>query len=78
MTVTLTPHAEALLQQLADSGSPEELVEKGLERLVDEKSIRRRSPMSPAEAVERILQLRERNTLGGISIKELINEGRKY
>jgi hypothetical protein len=34
--------------------------------------------MTPAEAVDRILQLRERNTLDGISIKELINEGRKY
>jgi hypothetical protein len=34
--------------------------------------------MTPAEAFERIRKLREGNTLGGISVKELINEGRKY
>jgi hypothetical protein len=78
MTVTLTPHAEALLSQLADAGSPEELVERGLEQLAENRSSRRKSGMTPAEAVDRILQLRERNTLGGISVKELINEGRKY
>ena len=77
MTVTLTPHAEALLQQLAHSGSPEEIVERALELLAAEQPIAKKR-MTPAEAVERILQLRERNTLGGISIKELINEGRKY
>lgn len=77
MTVTLTPHAEALLQQLAYAGSPEKVLERALERLAAEQPIPKKR-MMPAEAVDRILQLRERNTLGGISIKELINEGRKY
>jgi hypothetical protein len=36
MTVTLTPHAEALLQQLAYVGSPEEVVERALERFAAE------------------------------------------
>ncbi len=78
MTVNLTPHAEALLQQLAHAGSPEEVVERALERLAAEQPIPPKPGMTPAEAVERILQLRERNTLGGIPIKELIYEGRKY
>ena len=77
MTVTLTPHAEFLLQKLAYVGSPEEVVEHALERLAAEQPIAKKR-MTPSEAVDRILQLRERNTLGGISIKELINEGRKH
>lgn len=35
-------------------------------------------PMTPNEAVERIRQLRRGVTLGDVSIKSLINEGRKY
>ena len=31
-----------------------------------------------AEAIDRILELREDTSLGGLSIKSLINEGRKY
>jgi hypothetical protein len=34
--------------------------------------------MTPDEAVERIRQLRRDVTLGDVSIKDLINEGRKY
>ena len=34
--------------------------------------------MTPREAVDRIRELREGNSLGGLSIKDLINEGRKY
>lgn len=30
------------------------------------------------EAVERMREIASRNTLGGISIKELVHEGRKY
>lgn len=33
---------------------------------------------SPAEAVVQIRELRRDLSLGGLSIKELINEGRKY
>lgn len=77
MTVTLTPHAEALLQQLAYVGSPEEVVERALERFAaDQPAPGKR--MTPSEAVDRIRELRQGVTLGGVSIKELINEGRKY
>ncbi len=77
MTVTLTPHAETLLQQLAHAGSPEEVVERALERLAAEQSLSTKR-MTPTEAIERIRELRQGITLGGASIKELINEGRKY
>jgi hypothetical protein len=33
---------------------------------------------SVGEAIERILELREGTSLGGIKIKDLIEEGRKY
>jgi len=77
MTVTLTPHAEALLHQLAHAGSPEQVVERALERLAAEQPILSKR-MTTAEAVERIRELRRGITLGGVSIRELINEGRKY
>jgi hypothetical protein len=33
---------------------------------------------SVSEAIDRILELREGTSLGGLNIKDLINEGRKY
>ena len=77
MTVTLTLQAEALLQRLAHLGSPEEVVARALDLLAAEQPLSKKQ-MTPAEAVDRIRQLRERNTLGGVSIRELINAGRKY
>jgi hypothetical protein len=35
-------------------------------------------PHSVAEAIDRILELREGSSLGGLKIKDLIEEGRKY
>lgn len=76
MTVPLTPRAEVLLRELAHLGSPEEIVERALERLVsDEPEAAER--MTPKEAVERIRELRKRLSLGGLSIEDLVNEGRK-
>lgn len=77
MTINLTPRAAALLQQLAHMGSAEEVVARALERLAAEQATPKKR-MAPAEAVDRIRRLRERNTLDGISIKDLINDGRKY
>jgi Trk K+ transport system NAD-binding subunit len=77
MTVNLTPHAEELLQQLVQTSSPEQVVEEALERLVAERgTVERR--MTPHEAVSLIREVRKGTSLGGISIRELINEGRKY
>jgi hypothetical protein len=77
VTVNLTPRAEELLQQLAHAGSPEQVVEEALERLASELG-KTEKRMTPHEAVDRIRELRKGVTLGGISVKELINEGRKY
>ena len=38
----------------------------------------RRDPRVIAEAIEQIKELRKGNRLGGLKIKDLINEGRKY
>ncbi len=82
MTVTLTPHARQLLeQQLTISGaSPEQVIEQALERLATEQQppAPRRKPMTPAEAVDEIRELRKGVTLGGLKIKDLVQEGRKY
>lgn len=77
MTVNLTPHAEELLRQLVHGGSPEQVVEEALERLVAEQESTEKR-MTPQEAVDRIRELRKGVTLSGISVRELINEGRKY
>jgi hypothetical protein len=81
--IRLTPRAEALLQKPLATGayrSAEEVVERALE-VLDEKS--EKSSAVPAtkavkEAVDDIIKLREGNTLGGLKIRDLINEGRKY
>jgi hypothetical protein len=77
VTVNLTPRAQELLQQLAHAGSPEQVVEEALERLASELG-KTEKRLTPHEAVDRIRELRKGVTLDGISIEELINEGRKY
>ncbi len=77
MTVNLTPRAQELLQQLVHAGSPEQIVDEALERLVSERGTTEKRMTSP-EAVDRIRELRKGVKLDGISVKELINEGRKY
>ncbi|MFL6450950.1 MAG: hypothetical protein ACJ746_25215 [Bryobacteraceae bacterium] len=77
MEVTLTSRAEELLRELAHLGPPEQIVEMALEQmLADEPTAK--NQVSAREAVERIRELRKGNTLGGLSVKDLINEGRKY
>lgn len=77
MTVHLTPHAEELLRQLAQDASPEQIVERALERLVAERGAYEKK-MTPQQAVDLIREVRKGTTLAGVSVKELINEGRKY
>lgn len=81
--IRLTPRTEGILQKLLATGayrSAEEVVERAL-KVLDEKS--EQSPVAPAtrtvkEVVDDIIKAREGNTLGGLKIKDLINEGRKY
>lgn len=82
-TVRLTPHGEALLQKQLANGtysSPEDVVERALETLANncDQSQLVRSNKTPAEAVADILENRKGVTLGGLSIKDLIDEGHKY
>jgi hypothetical protein len=82
LTLTLDSRGEQLVAAHLRSGlyhSPEEVVTRALETL----AAREPQPvpagtMSPAEAVADIRELRKGVTLGGLRIKELINEGRKY
>jgi len=83
-TIRLTPHSEELLQEQLARGpfrSPEEVIERALEKLAQAESVPpRRVPSlkSPAEAVADILEIQKRNRLGGLKIKDLIHEGHKY
>jgi hypothetical protein len=79
MQVTLTPHGEELLRnQLARSAgsSPEEILERALEKLAEAPSEERKR--TPAEVVAHIRKSRQGITLGGLNIKDLIHEGHKY
>jgi Arc/MetJ-type ribon-helix-helix transcriptional regulator len=83
-TIRWTPHGEELLQRQLARGpyrSPEEVIERALETLaqkaVDSPSAAI-STKTPAEAVADILEIQKRNRLGGLKIKDLVQEGRKY
>ena len=82
LTLTLDPHGEQLVAAHLRSGryrSPQEVVIRALETLAEKESpaepVR---TMTPAEAVADIRELRRGVTLGGLRIKDLIEEGRKY
>jgi Arc/MetJ-type ribon-helix-helix transcriptional regulator len=79
MTITLRPEQEKVIRQAIEAGmynSVDEVLDSALE------SIRKREPFHPALtrsqiAGQRIRELRAGVTLGGISIRELIEEGRE-
>jgi Arc/MetJ-type ribon-helix-helix transcriptional regulator len=73
--IRLTPRGEAIVQKLLATGayrSAEEVVERALE-VLEEKSRK-----AVKDAIDDIIKLREGNTLVGLKIRDLINEGRKY
>ena len=79
MQVTLSPHGEELLKdQLARhaGSSPEQILERALEKLAEEPPTERKK--TPAEAVAHIRESRKGVTLGGLKIKDMIHEGHKY
>lgn len=81
LTVTLDPHGERLVAAHLRSGryhSPEEVVTRALETLAEKEPPGIGRKMSPAEAVAHIRESRKGVTLGGLKIKDLVNEGRKY
>jgi Arc/MetJ-type ribon-helix-helix transcriptional regulator len=83
-TIHLTHHSEELLREQLARGlyrSPEEVIERALETLAQKEggaSHPGSSTKTPAEAVSDILEIRKRNRLGGLKIKDLIHEGHKY
>jgi hypothetical protein len=81
LTLTLDPRGEQLVAAQIRTGryrSPEEVVTRALETLAEKEPPRPTRTMTPAEAVADIRELRKGVTLGGLKIKDLINEGRKY
>jgi len=82
LTLTLDSHGEQLVSAHLRSGlyhSPEEVVTHALETLAArELHAASAGTMSPAEAVADIRELRKGVTLGGLRIKDLVDEGRKY
>jgi Bacterial antitoxin of ParD toxin-antitoxin type II system and RHH len=82
LTLTLDPHGEQLVAAYLRSGryrSPQEVVIRALETLAEkEPPTEPAQTMTPAEAVADIRELRRGVKLGGLRIKDLIEEGRKY
>jgi hypothetical protein len=79
----LKPETEAWLATEADRRglAPEAYVSELVESARRKRGqwIRFGTPKySPAEAADSILEIQKRNTLGGLSIKDLIHEGHKY
>ena len=82
LTLTLDSRGEQLIAAHLRSGqydSPEELVNHALDALTDhETSAAAVKNMTPEEAVDDILELRRGLSLGGLRVKDMIDEGRKY
>jgi Arc/MetJ-type ribon-helix-helix transcriptional regulator len=81
LTLTLDPHGEELVVAHLRTGryhSPEEVVTRALETLAEKEPPTIEHKRTVAEVVEHIRESRKGVTLGGLKIKDLINEGRKY
>lgn len=83
LTLTLDPRGEQLVAAHLRTGrysSPEEVVTHALEKLAEKEPPASASQQkkTPAEAVADIRDLRRGVTLGGLKIRDLINECRKY
>jgi hypothetical protein len=80
MQVTLSHHGRALLEAALASGvgrSPEEVVERALEALVTVQPRRGDRGRTAADAAAHIRESRRGVRLAGLSVRDLINEGRK-
>ena len=80
LTLILDPHSEEIVAAQLRTGryqSAEEVVTRALETLAEKEAETGEPRKSPAEAVADIRELRKGLTLGGLKIKDLINEGRK-
>ncbi len=76
----LQPETEAQLAAEAQARglALDRYIEKIVEARPAEQPFAQQKTRSISEAIERILELREDSDLGGLSIKDLINEGRTH
>jgi hypothetical protein len=72
----LQPEIEA--QLAAEAQARGLALDQYVEKIVQARPIEQPKSRSVAEAIDRILELREDTSLGGLKIKDLIEEGRKY
>jgi hypothetical protein len=84
-TIRLTAQSEKLLKEhlaARPDASAEEIIERALEAFAPQNAEANGDRMgrkrTTAEAIAEMLELRKSQSLGGIKIKDLINEGRKY
>jgi putative addiction module CopG family antidote len=81
MTITLKPDTERLINEELKSGhykDTEEVIQRALQVLKQhEAAVYPHAHRTPQEAAAHIRELRQGVTLGGLTIKELINEGRR-
>ena len=80
MTINLKPETERLVQQELRDGhfrSVDEMIVEGVQARREGKSLASVHRKTPAEAVAHIRELGQGNRLStGVTIKDLINEGR--
>ena len=76
----LQPETEAQLAAEAQARglALDRYIEKIVESRPSDQFVGQQKAHTVSEAIDRILELREDSNLGGLSIKDLINEGRKY
>jgi post-segregation antitoxin (ccd killing protein) len=77
MQVTVNVPDQLCAQARARGVAVETYLEEALVRQAQEPEAEAHSK-SVGEAIDRIMELRKGNTLGGLKVKELIHEGRKY
>jgi hypothetical protein len=76
----LQPETEAQLTAEAQARglALDRYIEKIVESRPAEQPVDQQKSHSVCDAIDRILELREDSDLGGLNIKDLINEGRKH
>ncbi len=74
--IQLQPEIEA--QLAAEAQARGVALDHYIEKIVRARPVEQIGKRTVAEAIDSIRELRKGNTLGGLKIKDLINEGHKY
>ncbi len=83
MTITVSVPDQLAQQAKAAGLSVESYIEQILQQQAQEREVSKWTrlgpgPLTPEQAVDDIRELRKGVTLGGLKIRDLIKEGRKY